>query len=490
MTSTTGRSELARNSLGVPGVVFLVLAAVAPLTGIVVVAALGIALGNGAGMVAAFLAVTVVLLLFAVGYARMSREVVSAGGFYAYTVKGLGRPVGLGAGLTALIGYNFFVAGAVGTSGFFMQSIIADLTGLDVHWFVWSAVSVVAAFLLSRQGIDFSAKVLGIALVLEVSILLVFDVSVLVRTGFSFEVFSPGVAFSGALGVSLLFAANAFVGFEATSLFSEEARNPLRTIPRATFIAIVFIGAFAAFTTWAIVSAAGTSAAQQSATDHLATGDFVFSLSQNYLGTILTDVMMVLLLVSLFAALMALHNSATRYIFSLGRVRILPRVLGSTLSNGFPQLASMVQLLFAIVVAGLFAVNGLEPISSLIPSMTGFGTLAILVLQLLAALAIVVHFRRRRDPRLLSTFVAPLLGLIGLIGIVVLAVVNFPTLAGSDAPVIGLLPLLLPIAMVSGLLLAVYLRYRRPDIYRGLESDIERPTDIPAPGESVTGVGA
>lgn len=270
---------------------------------------------------------------------------------------------------------------------------------------------------------------------MEVSILVVFDFSVLVRTGFSLHVFSPQIAYSGALVVSLLFAATAFVGFEATSLSSEEARDPLRTIPRATFIAIVFIGVFAAFTTLAIVSAAGTSSAQQAAIDHSATEDFVFSLSQDYLGTILTKVMMVLLLVSLFAALMALHNSASRYIFSLGRVRILPRVLGSTSSNGFPQAASISQLVFAVVVAGLFAINGLDPIGSLIPSMTGFETLAILVLQLLAAFAVVVvHFRRRRDPRLLSTLIAPLLGLVGLIGIVVLAVVNFPTSRGPTPP--------------------------------------------------------
>ena len=101
--SDRGHALLARNSLGVAGVVFLVLAAVAPLTGIVVIAAIGIALGNGAGMVGAFLIVTVALLLFAVGYARMSREVVSAGGFYAYTVKGLGRPAGVAAGYVVLL---------------------------------------------------------------------------------------------------------------------------------------------------------------------------------------------------------------------------------------------------------------------------------------------------------------------------------------------------------------------------------------------------
>jgi amino acid transporter len=465
---------LARNSLGVAGVVFLVLAAVAPLTGIVVIASIGIALGNGAGMVGAFLVVTVALVLFAVGYARMSREVVSAGGFYAYTVKGLGRPAGVAAGYVALLGYNFFVAGAVGTSGFFMQAIIASLTGVDVHWFVWSIVSVVAAFLLSRQGIDFSAKVLGVSLVLEVSILLVFDFSVLSTTGFSFEVFSPSTLFSGAVGVALLFAANAFIGFEATSLFSEEARNPLRTIPRATYTAIIFIGLFAAFTTWAIVSATGTAHAQATAVDHLATGDLVFSLSQQYLGPVLTDVMMVLLLVSLFAALMALHNSATRYLYSLGRAGILPTPLSHTRINGVPQIASMIQLVFAALVAGAFAVAGLDPITSLVPSMTGFGTLAILALQLLAAVAIVVFFRRRRDPRIVSTLVAPGLGLIGLAVIVVLAVVNFPILAGSDAPVIALLPILLPLAVISGLVAATRLKKRNPAAYAGLNEDIEQ----------------
>ncbi|MEA5456385.1 APC family permease [Sinomonas sp. JGH33] len=472
--SERGHTVLARNSLGVAGVVFLVLAAVAPLTGIVVIAALGIALGNGAGMVGAFLLVTAALLLFAVGYARMSKEVVSAGGFYAYTVKGLGRPAGVAAGYVALLGYNFFVAGAVGTSGFFMQTIIASLTGWDVHWFVWSLVSVVAAFLLSRQGIDFSAKVLGVSLVLEVSILLVFDFAVLFTSGFSFDVFSPSTVFSGAVGVALLFAANTFVGFEATGLFSEEARNPLKTIPRATYTAIIFIGLFAAFTTWAIVSATGTAEAQGAAADHLATGDLVFSLSQHYLGPVLTDIMMVLLLISLFAALMALHNSATRYLFSLGRAQILPKRLSRTRSNGVPQIASIAQFVFATLVAGAFAVAGLDPIASLVPSMTGFGTLAILALQLLAALAIVVFFRRRRDPRILSTLVAPGLGLVGLAVIVVLAIVNFPILAGSDAPIIGLLPALLPLAVVGGLVAAAALRKRNPAAYAGLAEDIER----------------
>ena len=469
-----GPDKLSKDSLGVFGVVFLVLAAVAPLTGIIVITALGLALGNGAGMVGSFIIVTAILLLFGVGYAQMSKLLVSAGGFYAVVLKGLGKPAALVAALVAMLGYNCFVAGAIGTIGFFTQTVIAQLTGLNVHWFIWALVAVAAAFLLSRQGIDFSAKVLGVGLILEVSILVIFDIAVLLRDGYTFDVFNPGVVFSGAAGIGFLFAANAFVGVEATGLFSEEARNPRRTIPRATYTAIGFIGVLAAVTTWAIVSALGTAQAQGIAAEHLVAGDLVFFLSSEYLGEGLTTLMMILLLVSLFAALMALHNSATRYIYSLGRARILTPRLSRTRANGVPQRASMAQFAVGLVVAGLFALFSLEPLTSLIPSMTGFGTLGILTLQLVATLAIVVHFRRMRDRRLWSTFLAPGIGLVGLGVVVVLAISNFSVLAGSDAPVITMLPWLLAAAVVGGLLLARHLRRNKPEIFAGLGQDLER----------------
>ncbi|NYE94749.1 amino acid transporter [Psychromicrobium silvestre] len=474
-SGTEPGGTLARNSLGVAGIVFLVLAAVAPLTGIVVIATLGIALGNGGGMPVSFLIVTVILLLFAVGYAQMSKQLVSAGGFYAFVLKGLGRPAAIIAGYIALLGYNCFVAGAVGTSGFFTASVLKDLTGWDTPWILWSLVSAVAVFLLSRRGIDVSAKILGVCLVLEVTILLVFDLRVLSSTGFSFEVFAPEVVFSGSAALGLLFAANVFIGFEATGLFSEEARKPLTTIPRATFVAISFIGVFAALTSWAIVSATGVKAAQGAALDHLATGDLVFSLAHDYLGDALTKTMMVLLLVSLFAALLALHNSTTRYLFAFGRVGILPRSLGRTRGNsGVPQLASLVQICFAVAVALLYFVLGLDPIAALTASMTGLGTLGILTLQLLAAVAIVVSFRRQGDRRIWRTLVAPGLGALGLFGIVFLVVQNFGLVAGSDSALVALLPLLLPLLAIAGAVASWWLRRHRPELYAQLNRDLDR----------------
>jgi amino acid transporter len=279
---------------------------------------------------------------------------------------------------------------------------------------------------------------------------------------------------SGSLPIGLLLAATGYLGFEATALFGEEAKDPLRTVPRATYIAITSIAMILGVTTWAVVSATGVAQAQQTALDHLPTGDLVFSLSQQYLGTALTDLMMVLLLVSLFAAMLAFHNSATRYLFALGRAKVLPSVLAHTRTAGSPQVAGLANAVFAAVVAGLFAVAGLDPITSLVPSMLGFGTLSVIVLQALAALSIVVYFRRQHDPRIWSTFIAPGIGFLGLFGISVMAVVNFDIVAGSDALVIRLMPLLLVVALIGGIGYGAYLKKSKPDVYDGLETDLEK----------------
>jgi amino acid transporter len=51
---------------------------------------------------AAFVAVALVLAVFAVGYVAMARHITNAGALYAYISRGLGRPAGVGAALALL----------------------------------------------------------------------------------------------------------------------------------------------------------------------------------------------------------------------------------------------------------------------------------------------------------------------------------------------------------------------------------------------------
>jgi amino acid transporter len=476
--SEARNEALARNQLGVGSIVFLVLAAVAPVTVLVVVLPLAMALGNGGGLPVAILIVAAALLLFAVGYAQMTKELTNAGGFYAIAVRGLGKTAGLITGLIATIGYNAFVAGALGTIGFFTGMVVFPelFNGLGIDWFVCGVVLCLIVFLLARSGIHISAVVLGIALVLEIILVLVFAFSVLFQEGFSFSVFTPEIIMGGSLWIGLLLAATAFIGFEATALFGEEAKEPRRTIPRATYTAIIVIGLMHAFAAWAMVSSLGTAQAQDDALAHLEAGDLTLMLIDKHLGPFMVLVALVLVVVSLFAAQLAFHNSAGRYLFALGRARVLPRWLAKTNAKGAPERALFVNLMFAVVIAAIFrfVFPDLPSILTLVPVGLGFATLAIMIVQAIAALAVVVYFRKTRDPRWWSTFIAPGIGFLALLVFSVMAIVNFSTVAGSDEPYVLVLPWILVAAVVGGIIYAAVLRSKHPRVYEGLSGDLEK----------------
>lgn len=473
------RAHLARNRLGVGAIVFLVLAAVAPMTVLVVVLPLAIALGNGGGIPVAILLVAAALLLFAIGYAQMTKELTNAGGFYAIAVKGLGRVAGLITGIIATIGYNAFVAGALGTIGFFAGMVVVpQITGgaVTLDWF-WTGLALFAVvFVLAVSGIHVSAVVLGVALVLEVVMVCTFSISVLVRTGFDPAVFTPQVITSGSLWIGLLLAATAFIGFEATALFGEEAKDPRRTIPRATYAAIIVIGLMHAIAAWAIVSALGVNDAQSQAVEHMEAGDLTLVIIGDYLGESGVIIALVLVVVSLFAAQLAFHNSAGRYLFSLGRAHVLPAWLARTNAQGSPQRALLANFIFAVLIAAIFRTvfPDVPSIATLVPVGLGFATLAIVIVQAIAALAVVAHFRARHDPRWWSTFVAPGLGFVALAVLSTMAVVNFGTVAGSDEPYVLVLPWILVVAVIGGILYGAHLRSRKPEVYERLSEDLER----------------
>ena len=99
--------------------------------------------------------------------------------------------------------------------------------------------------MLGNRGLELNVRVLGFLLIVETSLLMIFNVATLARSGHGGPAargVSPSQVFSGSPGIALLFAVTCFIGFEATAIFGEEARDPRRTIPRATYLAIAFVG--------------------------------------------------------------------------------------------------------------------------------------------------------------------------------------------------------------------------------------------------------
>ena len=317
-----------RRSLSTGRVVFLVIAAAAPLAAMVGNVPLALIDGNGVGLPVAFLIATLVLLCFSVGYAAMSRRVVNTGAFYTYIARALGKPAGIGSAYVAVVAYAGLTCGLVGAFGYFTRLVLLEL-GIDIPWYVYSAVAVAIIGALGYRSADLSAKVLGTLMIAEFSVLVVFDLLAVGEHGsnaFPAVSFTGAQVFSGSIGIALMFAFTSFVGFESAALYGEETKDPERSIPRATYIAVVTIGIFYILTTWIIIGAAGGTQAPELAGEQL--GNFVFNLIQDAGGTVLYDLAAVLFCTSVLASALALHNAASRYLFALGRERVVPARLG------------------------------------------------------------------------------------------------------------------------------------------------------------------
>jgi amino acid transporter len=468
-----------RGKLSTPKIVFLVVAAAAPMASMVGTVPLAFAIGNGPGFPAMFVFAGLTLLCFSVGYATMSRRIVNVGGFYTYLAAGLGRIPAVGGGLVAVLAYNTATVGLAGAFAYFAQ-LAGAAFGLNLPWPVWAALGLLVMGLLGYRAIDMSVRVLAVLMILEVGILVLLDGAVIVRHGlgaFPAVSFSPNVVFGTAVGVSLMFAFISFIGFESAALYGEESRNPRKSVPRATYISVVLIAVFYALSSWVGVGAVGPD--QLAAVAGQQQGMLFFNLGNDYLGSAITNVMQLLLITSLFAGMLGMHGAANRYLFVLGREGVLPRFLGaSRAKSGSPHKASLTQTAFCVAVMGIFALAGADPYLGIATTMLGLGTLGIIVLQAAAALSVIGFFTRRSGKHWWRTFVAPGLGFAGLATSVVLLVDNFSVLAGTPNPVVAALPWLVLAAAVGGIGYAIWLRARRPEKYAGLAAGTERDGEI------------
>jgi hypothetical protein len=84
-TAAGGSTALARDRLGIPAILFFILSAMAPMTVATGVVTTMYAVTGLSAVGAAFVAVALVLALFAVGYVAMARHITNAGGAWAPT---------------------------------------------------------------------------------------------------------------------------------------------------------------------------------------------------------------------------------------------------------------------------------------------------------------------------------------------------------------------------------------------------------------------
>ncbi|MDI5966245.1 APC family permease [Streptomyces sp. SL13] len=469
--------RLRADRIGLPGLLLSVLAATAPL--MVVAGVMPTTFGEMGivGQPLLFVVLGVVLALFSVGYAEMSRHVHNAGAFYSYIARGLGGTAGAGAALVALVAYSAMQVGIYGIFGFEVSGLLAQHLHLAVHWWVIAMAAVVVVALLGWLKIDLNAKVLGVLLLVEVAMVLICDVAQIAKPapgGVSFHAFDPATLTGAGLGTALCFCVAAFVGFEQAPVYAEETNRPNVLVARVMYLAVGFVALFFVVGAWALTVAAGPShivalAGKQGP-------NLLFTLVQARLGTTFVDVLNCFYVTGMFAAMLSFHNVVARYAFAMGREGLLPAALGRTArGTGAPATGSLLQSVVSLLVVGAFAVTDHHPDSDpTVPVLHLFtwggnvGALGVILLMATASAAVIAFFVRRGAVRFQAwRLVAAAVSGIALLVIAFFTVKDFAVLLGADphSPMRWVLPGIVGAAALAGVVLGLVLKQARPSVH-------------------------
>lgn len=465
---TAEHGQLHRD-LGVWSVVLMVVAAAAPLGAIAGLMPVAMSVSGSVAVPLFFLIAAAILTLFAVGFTAMSKFVPNAGAFYSYIQAGLGRHLGTAAAALALGSYMVLLVGVNAYVGVAASNVVATYTGIDIPWWALAIASLLLVAYLGYRDIELSSKVLGVLLVAETLVLIIAGIAVVVRggaDGLSATPFSPSQLAIGSPALGLMFAIFGFIGFEATAVFRREARKPDVTIPRATYIAVIFIGLFYAVAGWAMIEGVGSNALAVANEDP---ENFVLDVGGEFVGIWLQDAMQILLVTSQFAVVLAFHNVVTRYQYTLATKGVLPAKLGVVHErHRAPSNSSLAASIIAIAAMIVVWVVGLDPITETYAWFSGAATLGLVILMALTSLAVLVFFRGSATaPSVWHGVVAPILSLVALVVVTVLVVVNFPLLVGSTSMAV-VMGVAIVAVFVLGLAAAELMRRRNRARYDAL----------------------
>ncbi|MFG2711501.1 APC family permease [Streptomyces goshikiensis] len=463
--------------LGTAGLLLSVLAASAPLMVVAGVMPTTFGVMGIVGQPLLFVILGAVLALFSIGYAEMSRHVHNAGAFYAYIARGLGPTAGAAASVVALVAYSAMQVGVYGILGFEISGLFATYLDIEIAWWIPALLAVAATGALGWLKIDLNAKVLGVLLLIECALVVVFDLAALAKPGaegLSLHAFNPDTLGGAGLGTALCFCIAAFVGFEQSPVYAEETSKPHIVVSRVMFLAVGFVALFFALSAWALTVATGPSEVVKTAAD--AGPGLLFQLTESRLGTTFTDVLHVLFVTGMFAAMISFHNVVARYAFAMGREGLLPAAFGRTNpGTGAPGTGSLLQTGIAVVVVLAFALTDdlpagdpTAPVLHLFTWMGSVGALGVTLLMATASFAVIAFFVRRgtAGAQVWRLVAAGLSGL-ALVGIAVYTVKDFGVLVGAEqgSALSWVLPAIIAAAAVAGLVSGLLLRGRSPEAH-------------------------
>lgn len=457
--------RLRTNAIGVVGLIAGAAGAVAPLAAMFFNVP-SIVTQAGAATPLVFLISALGLVLFAVSLVYFARRISSAGGLYSWVSIALGPGAGYTAGWLMLGGYALFEAAAAAAFGGLTDVTLSSLLHFQLAggWVMYSLLALVLVSALTYFDVKWSARVLTPFLVLEIGSLLVLDLAIVFQGGAAghdlvHTFTTSGSALKGVfpggflgIGVGMALGVWSFVGGEQGVAFGEEVRFPRKAIPYGLFGVFVGVGLLFVLTTYAAVIGLGWQNTASTLGNLANAPRPYFDLANRYVGGWLTPVLYVTISTSTFASIIAFHNGMIRYLYAMGRERVLPSWFGKTHARWrSPYTASLTQSAFSLLVVLFLALiiqhtNADGSTSYTLGIADGktyqqtsgiasyawlaiIGTMNFIVVYILVNIATPVYARRHGEFNALAHVLAPLLS--SLVLLIPLASFVLPAIPGA-----------------------------------------------------------
>jgi amino acid transporter len=199
--------------------------------------------GNGTWL--AYVLATAAILLVALCISRFARYSSSPGSLYTYASMILPPSLGATAAWSLLLAYIATGSSVIGGFYHYANLLLHDATG-HIASAVFLALLVTAISIgIAWRDVKISARLMLWIEAVSVTLIVTVVSLVLLRHGLHLDwaqLRLRGMTGSG-LRLGLVLALFSFVGFESATTLGAEARNPLRTIPRAVIQSALLAGA-------------------------------------------------------------------------------------------------------------------------------------------------------------------------------------------------------------------------------------------------------
>ncbi len=389
-----------RRALGLPSLVLFGLVYIVPLT---VFTTYGIVTETTGGRLPVAYVVTLVAMGFtALSYARMAVAYPVAGSAYTYTQKAFGAPLGFLTGWSLLLDYLFLPMLNYLVIGIYLE---AAFPAVPAWVFIVASIAIVTV--LNIVGIVSVARANFLIIAIQTIFIVTFVAMAVAKVSGSgsVDLAAPWTGDGTASGLGVVFAGAAvlclsFLGFDAVSTLSEEARHPTRDVPRAIVIATLVAGLL-----FIVLSYLSQLVFPSNAFDNVDSGslDVMRTAGGAFLETFFTAAYVA----GCIGSALTSQASVARILFAMGRDGILPRKIFGHIA---PRFSTPVYSILLVSAASLLAVViDLTTLASII----SFGAL---VAFSAVNLAVIKHYfvdlRERSGVALLRHLILPGIGLV------------------------------------------------------------------------------